>query len=266
MGELVDGRWERRPLLRRDGGGAFDRPPSTFRAWATADGAPGPTGAGGFRAEPGRYHLYVSLACPWAHRALIVRALKGLEGAIGASVVHPDMGEDGWSFATGFPGATGDLLHGDAYLRDLYLRADPRATTRVTVPVLWDRERGTIVSNESADIILMLDAWPGAAGPSLWPEAVREEGDALVARVYESVNNGVYRAGFAGSQAAYDEAVAGLFEELDALEERLARQRWLLGPPTLADVRLFTTLIRFDTAYHGHFKCNRRKLTEYPAL
>lgn len=266
MGELVDGRWERRPLLRRDGGGAFDRPPSTFRAWATADGAPGPTGAGGFRAEPGRYHLYVSLACPWAHRALIVRALKGLEGAIGASVVHPDMGEDGWSFATGFPGATGDLLHGDAYLRDLYLRADPRATTRVTVPVLWDRERGTIVSNESADIILMLDAWPGAAGPSLWPEAVREEGDALVARVYESVNNGVYRAGFAGSQAAYDEAVAGLFEELDALEERLARQRWLLGPPTLADVRLFTTLIRFDTAYHGHFKCNRRKLIEYPAL
>ncbi len=270
MGHLEGGRWTRGPLARLRGG-AFDRPPSTFRAWVTADGAPGPSGVGGFRAEPGRYHLYVSHACPWAHRTMIARALKGLEPHVGASVVHPDMEEDGWTFRTDFPGATGDRLMALPFLRDLYLRADPRATTRVTVPVLWDRERGTIVSNESSEIIRMMtsawDALPGVRPLDLWPEALRAGIEAVNAPIYETVNNGVYRAGFAGTQAAYDGAVRALFATLDRLEERLSRSRWLIGGRlTEADLRLFTTLVRFDTAYHGHFKCNRRKLIEYPAL
>ena len=270
MGQLENGVWTQAPLARLSGGGAFDRPASVFRHWVTADGSVGPTGEGGFRAESGRYHLYVSYACPWAHRTLIVRALKGLEPHIGVSVVHPDMLEEGWTFSTDFPGATGDTLMGLPFLRDVYLRADPWATTKVTVPILWDRERGTVFSNESAEIIRMLtSAWDAITGNTLdlWPEALREAIEPVNARIYDTVNNGVYRAGFARSQAAYEEAALALFETLDWLEERLSRQRWLMGDSlSEADIRLFTTLVRFDTVYHGHFKCNRRKLIEYPHL
>ncbi|CAN5622957.1 glutathione S-transferase family protein [soil metagenome] len=234
------------------------------------DGAPGPTGEGGFPAEPGRYHLYVSHACPWAHRTLIFRALKGLEEHIGVDAVHPFMGEDGWTFETGFDGATGDRLLGKRYLREVYIEADPRATGRVTVPVLWDRQRGTIVSNESADIIRMFNsAFDAVTGnrADFWPEALRGEIEAVNARIYESVNNGVYRAGFASKQAAYDEAASALFAALDWLEERLASRRYLMGERvTEADWRLATTLFRFDAVYHGHFKCNRRRLVDYAEL
>jgi putative glutathione S-transferase len=272
MGELRDGQWvtDQAAAASTSARGAFERRPSTFRHWVTADGTPGPSGEGGFRAEPGRYHLYVSLACPWAHRTLIVRALKDLGPLIETSVVHPDMLGDGWTFGGGFPGATGDRLMGLPFLRDVYLRADPRATTRVTVPVLWDTRRATIVSNESAEIIRMMNgAWDALTGNALdlWPRDLREEIEAVNDRVYGSVNNGVYRAGFARSQRAYDEAVRDLFDTLDWLEARLSQARWLVGNRlTEADIRLFTTLARFDTAYHGHFKCNRRKLIEYPAL
>ena len=269
MGQLENGVWTEAPLARLSGG-AFDRPASVFRHWITPDGSPGPSGEGGFRAESGRYHLYVSYACPWAHRTLIVRALKGLEPHIGVSVVHPDMLEQGWTFSTDFPGATGDTLMGLPYLRDVYLRADPRATTKVTVPVLWDRERETIVSTESAEIIrMMTSAWDGITGNrlDLWPERLRKGMEPVNARIYDTVNNGVYRAGFARTQAAYEEAALALFDTLDWLEERLSRSRWLMGETmTEADIRLFTTLVRFDTVYHGHFKCNRRKIVEYPAL
>jgi putative glutathione S-transferase len=241
-----------------------------FRNWVTPDGAPGATGDGGFAAEPGRYHLYVSHACPWAHRTMIVRALKGLEPHIDVSVVSPDMLEDGWTFATDFPGATGDTLMGLPFLRDVYLRSNPQATTKVTVPVLWDKARGRIVSNESSEIIrMMTSAWDGVTGNrlDLWPADLREAIEPVNARIYDTVNNGVYRAGFARAQTAYDRAVREIFATLDWLEERLSGQRFLIGPRmTEADIRLVTTLLRFDTVYHGHFKCNRRKLIEYPAL
>lgn len=270
MGQLENGTWVAHAPLARIRDGAFDRPPSTFRDWVTPDGRPGPSGEGGFPAASGRYHLYVSYACPWAHRTLIVRGLKGLEAHIGVSVVHPDMLEDGWTFSTDFPGATRDTLMGLPFLRDVYLRADPRATTKVTVPVLWDRERGTIVNNESSEIIrMMTSAWDGITGNrlDLWPEALREALEPVNDRIYRTVNNGVYRAGFATTQRAYDRAVRELFETLDWLEERLSGRRYLMGDRlTEADIRLFTTLIRFDTVYHGHFKCNRRKLIEFPAL
>jgi putative glutathione S-transferase len=269
MGHLQDGRW------RTDAGfagsdGRFARSESRFRNWVTPDGAPGPSGAGGFKAESGRYHLYVSLACPWAHRALIFRKLKGLEPHIGVDVVHPLMREDGWTFATDFPGATGDSLHGARFLREVYTRAEPTATTKVTVPVLWDKARETIVSNESSEIIRMFDAaFAGVADPGapLWPAELREEIEAVNARVYPGLNNGVYRAGFATTQDAYDEAAEEVFATLDWLEDRLADRRWLLGErQTEADWRLFTTLLRFDAVYHGHFKCNRRRLVDYPNL
>jgi putative glutathione S-transferase len=270
MGLLVDGVWHSTWYDTRSTGGAFERKPSLFRNWVTPDGAPGPTGTGGFAAASGRYHLYVSYACPWAHRTLIFRALKGLVPHIGLSVVHPDMGDDGWTFETAFPGATGDTLHGLPFLRDIYLRADPRANTRVTVPVLWDRERGTIVSNESSEIIRMFNAaFDGLTGKTddYWPQALREAIEPVNARIYDTVNNGVYRAGFATSQAAYDAAVVPLFDSLDWLEDRLSRQRYLMGDRiTEADWRLFPTLVRFDLVYHLHFKCNRRRLTDYPAL
>ncbi|MBP1806700.1 glutathione S-transferase family protein [Rubellimicrobium aerolatum] len=269
MGQLENGRWVEAPVARVKAG-AFDRPDSVLRNWVTPDGAPGPTGDGGFKAESGRYHLYVSYACPWAHRTLIVRALKGLEDHIGVSVVHPDMLGDGWTFATDFPGATGDTLHGLPFLRDIYTRSDPGITTKVTVPVLWDRERNRIVSNESAEIIrMMTSAWDGIIGNrlDLWPQDLHDALEPVNARIYDTLNNGVYKAGFAESQGAYDAAVHPLFDTLDWLEERLARQRYLLGERmTEADIRLFTTLIRFDTVYHGHFKCNRRKLIEHPNL
>ena len=269
MGQLENGTWVQAPVARVRHG-AFDRPASVFRNWVTSDGRPGPSGEGGFAPESGRYHLYVSHACPWAHRTMIVRELKGLSPHISVSVVSPDMLGEGWTFSTEFPGATGDTLMGLPFLRDVYLRADPQASTKVTVPVLWDKERRTIVSNESSEIIrMMTSAWDAVTGNDLdlWPHDLREEIEPVNARIYDTVNNGVYRAGFATSQEAYDRAVRDLFETLDWLEDRLSRQRFLMGSRmTEADIRLFTTLVRFDTVYHGHFKCNRRKLIEYPNL
>ncbi|MGU3540058.1 glutathione S-transferase family protein [Methylobacterium sp. A54F] len=265
MGMLVDGAWQDRWYDTKSTGGRFERKQSAFRNWVTADGSPGPSGSGGFPSAAGRYHLYVSLACPWAHRTLIVRALKGLEDAISVSVVDPHMGGEGWVFGDS-PGATPDPIGGAQRLYEVYLRADPRYTGRVTVPVLWDRERDTIVSNESAEIIRMLNAAFGGTGPDLYPAALREAIDAVNARVYDRVNNGVYKAGFATTQAAYAEAFEALFAELDALEEALGRSRYLCGPLTEADIRLFTTLVRFDPVYVGHFKCNRRRIADYPNL
>ncbi|WP_333830638.1 glutathione S-transferase family protein [Pararhodobacter sp.] len=270
MGRLIDGEWNSAWYDTDSTGGAFKRDTSRFRNWVRADGAPGPSGEGGFKAESGRYHLYVSYACPWAHRTLIFRALKGLEDHIGVSVVHPDMLDEGWEFGTDFEGATGDTLFGAAYLRDIYTRADPKISGRVTVPVLWDKERGTIVSNESAEIIRMLNsAFDAITGNSddYWPAPLRDQIEAVNERVYDNVNNGVYKAGFATTQAAYDAAVHPLFETLDWLEAHLATNRFLLGDRlTEADWRLFTTLVRFDSVYHLHFKCNRRRLVDYPHL
>jgi putative glutathione S-transferase len=270
MGSLRDGEWitGRTGATGRDG--RFRRSPTTWRNWITRDGAPGPSGAGGFPAESGRYHLYVSYACPWASRTLIFRALKGLEQHVSVDVVHPFLGVDGWTFETGFPGATGDRVLGRRLLREVYLAADPAASGRVTVPVLWDKERATIVSNESAEIIRMFNAaFDGITGNALdyWPAPLRAAIEDVNARVYDGLNNGVYRAGFARSQEAYDEAVAEVFATLDWLEGRLARARYLMGDrPTEADWRLATTLFRFDPVYHGHFKCNRRRLIDYPNL
>jgi putative glutathione S-transferase len=270
MGRLVEGTWRDEWYDTDASGGAFRRDTSRFRNWITADGAPGPSGEGGFAAEAGRYHLYVSLACPWAHRTLIFRALKGLDELIPVSVVHPDMLAEGWELRDDYPGATGDRLHGLPYLRDLYVRAKPDVSGRVTVPVLWDRARGTIVSNESSEIIRMFNgAFDGLTGDraDFWPEDLRDGIEEVNARVYDTVNNGVYKAGFATTQEAYDAAVGPLFETLDWLEERLSSRRYLMGGRvTEADWRLWTTLVRFDPVYHGHFKCNRRKLVEYPAL
>lgn len=249
--------------------GEFIRKDSQFRHWVTPDGSPGSSGEGGFPAEPGRYHLYVSWACPWAHRTLIFRTLKGLEGLISVSVVNPYMLDAGWSFDP-YPGSTPDHLHGVRHMHELYTRADPRYTGIVTVPVLWDKKRDTIVNNESAEIIRMFNSAFDALTDrheDYYPEALRAEIDAINERVYETVNNGVYRAGFATSQAAYDRAFDGLFDTLDWLDDRLARQRYLAGDRlTEADWRLFTTLVRFDAVYYGHFKCNRRRLLDYPHL
>ena len=270
MGRLQNGAWQDGWYDTKSTGGKFERTTTTFRNWITPDGAPGPTGEGGFPAASGRYHLYVSYACPWAHRTLIFRALKGLDDHIGVSVVHPDMLSDGWEFRTDFDGATGDRLFDLPYLRDIYTRADPNISGRVTVPVLWDKTRGTIVSNESAEIIRMFNsAFDGITGnrDDYWPVELRDEIEGVNARIYDTVNNGVYKAGFATTQEAYDEAVSELFDSLDWLEARLADNRYLMGDRiTEADWRLFTTLIRFDAVYHGHFKCNRAKLIEYPHL
>lgn len=270
MGQLLNGRWERAWYDTASTGGAFKRTTAGFRNWVTADGSAGPTGTDGYAAESGRYHLYVSHACPWAHRTLIFRALKGLEPHIGLSVVHPDMLDDGWTFGTDFPGTTGDALFDLPFLRDLYTRAAPDVSGRVTVPVLWDRARNTIVSNESSEIIRMFNsAFDGLTGDSrdYWPVPLRAEIEVLNARIYNEVNNGVYKAGFATTQAAYDAAVEPLFAALDWLEMRLADRRWLLGDAlTEADWRLFTTLVRFDSVYHLHFKCNRRRIVDYPNL
>lgn len=269
MGLLVDGRWQDKWYDTKATGGTFERSASKFRNWVTADGSAGPTGDGGFKAEPGRYHLYVSLACPWAHRTLIFRALKRLEDAISVSIVHHFMGEQGWTFLAK-DGATGDTLYGLDYLHQVYTKADPAYSGRVTVPVLWDKQRETIVNNESSEIIRMLnsafDEW-GDATLDLYPEALRSEIDAVNATVYPNVNNGVYRAGFATTQSAYEEAFAQLFQTLDGLDERLSRQRYLAGNRlTEADWRLFTTLVRFDAVYVGHFKCNLKRIADYPNL
>jgi putative glutathione S-transferase len=268
MGQLVEGVWSgRHQPPSKDG--RFVRTETQFRNWVTADGSAGPTGEGGFPAEAGRYHLYVSLACPWAHRTLIMRSLKRLDEAIGVSVVHWHLGDHGWTFEEG-RGATGDRLHGLDYLHQIYARARPDYTGRVSVPVLWDQQRRTIVNNESAEIIRMLNGAferVGARGPDYYPEPSRTEIDALNDEIFEHVNNGVYKSGFARSQAAYEEAVTALFATLDELEERLSRQRYLTGERiTEADTRLFTTLVRFDPVYVGHFKCNLRRLVDYPNL
>jgi len=269
MGLLVDGIWQDRWYDTAKTSGGFVRSESRFRNWITPDGAPGPSGEGGFAAEPGRYHLYVSRACPWAHRTLIFRALKGLEDAISVSVTHWLMAEDGWTFEPG-PGVVSDTVNGARYMHEIYTQADPRYFGRVTVPVLWDKRRRTIVSNESADIIRMLNSafdGVGALAGDYYPEDQRAEIDALNTRIYDTVNNGVYKAGFATTQAAYEEAVRPLFGTLDWLEERLSRQRFLCGErQTEADWRLFTTLVRFDPVYVGHFKCNIRRLVDYPNL
>jgi glutathionyl-hydroquinone reductase len=269
MGMLVNGEWRDVVYETSSTGGRFERPPSAFRNWVTADGSPGPTGTGGFAAERGRYHLYVSLACPWAHRTLIMRRLKGLEDCVSLSVVHWRMRELGWTFSSG-PSVTGDPVNSAQTLYEVYLAADQHYTGRVTVPVLWDRERQTIVSNESAEILRMFDSAFDAVGATpgdYYPKQLRADIDALNDRIYRDVNNGVYRAGFATTQAAYEEAVRSLFETLDWLESGLSRSRYLLGDQlTEADIRLFTTLVRFDAVYHGHFKCNIRRIVDYPAL
>ncbi len=263
MGKLIDGVWHDVGYDTKKTGGRFVRRESQFRDRVTADGS------SGFKAEPGRYHLYVSLACPWAHRTLIFRRLKRLEEVISISVVHWHMAENGWEFGDGKL-CTGDRLGGRQYLHQVYTDARPDYSGRVTVPVLWDAKENTIVNNESAEIIRMLnrefDAW-GDASLDLYPEALRAEIDALNEVIFRRVNNGVYKAGFATRQEAYEEAFEELFETLDDLEGRLGRQRYLLGGRlTEADVRLFTTLLRFDPVYHGHFKCNRRRLADYPHL
>ena len=266
MGLLVEGKWVDQWYETESNRGEFKRQDSLFRNWVTADGSPGPSGEGGFKAEAGRYHLYVSLACPWAHRTLILRQLKGLEDLISVSVVEPLMLEQGWEFSDQYP----DHLFGLDYLHQVYTRAVPGLTSRVTVPVLWDKQRETIVSNESAEIIRMLNsAFDGITGnrEDFYPAAMRDEIDQLNDWIYPSINNGVYRAGFATTQRAYAEAYADLFAALDLLEERLATRRYLLGDRiTEADWRLFTTLLRFDPVYFGHFKTNRQRLEDYRNL
>ena len=266
MGVLVEGKWQDKWYDTKTTGGHFVRPDSRYRHWVTADGSPGPTGEGDFKAEPGRYHLYVSLACPWAHRTLIFRRLKKLTDAISVSVVEPHMLAEGWTFNEENP----DHLYGAQRLYEIYLKANPNYSGRVTVPVLWDKQRETIVSNESAEIIRMLNSAFdefGDATLDFFPEALRDDIDELNATVYANVNNGVYRAGFATSQEAYEDAFRSLFNTLDELDARLDEQRFLMGDPlTEADWRLFTTLVRFDAVYFGHFKCNRRRIADYPNL
>ena len=270
MGLLVDGKWQDKWYDTASTGGRFVRHESQFRHWITADGSAGPSGEAGFKAEAGRYHLYVSLACPWAHRTLIFRALKGLQDLVSVSVVHPLMLEQGWTLRTDFPGATGDDLYQLDTLYQLYLKADPHFTGRVTVPTLWDKQTQTIVNNESAEIIRMFNSafdGLGAAVGDYYPPAQRDRIDHWNTRIYDHVNNGVYKAGFATTQEAYEEAVGKLFAELDAIETHLASHRYLAGDVlTEADWRLFTTLIRFDAVYVGHFKCNIRRLADYPQL
>jgi putative glutathione S-transferase len=269
MGLLVDGEWRDQWYDTKSTGGRFKRDISRFRNWVTADGRAGPSGASGFQAEAGRYHLYVSYACPWAHRTLIFRALKGLEDMISVSVVHWYMAENGWTFADG-DGVVPDPIHNADCLYQVYQAADASYTGRVTVPVLWDKTKATIVSNESADIIRMFNSafdGIGATEGDYYPEPLREEIDEINARVYTTVNNGVYKAGFATTQEAYEEAVEPLFESLEWLDGRLSTQRYLLGDQiTEADWRLFTTLLRFDPVYVGHFKCNRRRIVDFENL
>lgn len=269
MGSLRDGVWQNGDVSGADAHGHFVRAQAQLRNWITPDGAAGPSGEAGFKAEPGRYHLYVSLACPWANRTMIMRALKGLEPMIDVSVTHWLLGDQGWTFEPG-PGVIADPLYGSHYLHELYTRNDPRYTGKVTVPVLWDKQRHRIVSNESSEILRMLGSafdGVGARPGDYYPARLRPEIVAVNARVYDTLNNGVYRAGFAKSQAAYEAAVTPLFETLDWLEQRLQTSRYVCGDAlSEADIRLFTTLARFDNVYHGHFKCNVRRLIDYPAL
>nr|WP_297403920.1 glutathione S-transferase family protein [uncultured Marinobacter sp.] len=271
MGLLVDGKWHDQWYDTGKTGGKFEREAARFRNWVTANGSPGPDGEGGFRAESGRYHLYVSMACPWAHRTLIFRKLKGLEKHISVSVVHPDMVENGWEFRPDSEQHR-DHLHGFRFMHEVYTRAAPEYSGRVTVPTLWDKKKETIASNESAEIIRMFNsAFDDLEGVrkdlDFYPERLQTEINEVNARVYDTVNNGVYKAGFATAQDKYEEAYKALFESLDWLENRLAGQRYLVGGQlTEADWRLFTTLIRFDAVYYSHFKCNRQRISDFPAL
>jgi putative glutathione S-transferase len=268
---LVDGQWTDawQPVQAVDAKGGFVRQTSSFRDWVTPDGAAGPTGKSGFRAERGRYHLYAAFPCPWATRTLIARKLKRLEDVVSVAIVEPAMTDQGWWFGE-YPCADRDAVNGATYLREIYTRADPHFTGRVTVPVLWDKERRTIVNNESADLLRMFNSGFGALADEavdLCSEDLRADIDSLNDAVHPSLNNGVYRAGFATTQEAYEEAFAGVFAMLDALERRLAAGPYLFGDRlTEADIRVFVTLARFDVAYHGLFKCNLRRIADYPNL
>ncbi|NNE52334.1 MAG: glutathione S-transferase family protein [Sulfitobacter sp.] len=270
MGLLVDGEWKDQWYDTKKTSGKFERSAAKFRNWITRDGNAGPSGEGGFKAESGRYHLYVSYACPWAHRALIFRQLKNLTDHIGVSAVHPDMLGEGWTFETDADGATGDRLYDLPFARDIYTKADPNFSGRVTVPILWDKDRETIVSNESSEIIRMFnDAFNDITGNTddYWPKALRKAIAPINDRIYDTLNNGVYKSGFATTQEAYDEAVHPLFDTLDWIEGILSENRYLTGDKiTEADWRLFTTLIRFDLVYHLHFKCNRKRIVDYPNI
>jgi len=267
MGLLVEGVWQQDGVRTKDG--HFIRPAPRFRSWVTPDGGAGPSGEGGFKAAAGRYHLYVSLACPWAHRAVIFRKLKALENIISMSVVSPDMLKDGWTFNKD-EGSTGDDVNGKSKLSEIYLLADPKYTGRVSVPVLWDKERKTIVNNESSEIIRMLnsafDAFSNVRS-DYYPQALRAKIDGINELVFPNINNGVYRAGFATTQEAYEQAFRNVFDALDEIEQTLSQQRYLVGSTiTEADWRLFPTLVRFDAVYYAHFKCNWRHIYEYPNL
>lgn len=269
MGLLQNGKWVDQWYDTKSNGGHFVRKAPQFRSWVSADGAAGPSGDSGFKAEPGRYHLYVSLACPWAHRTLIFRALKGLEQMISISVVHWYMAEDGWTFDVG-DGVVPDTVNAVTLMHEIYTKAMPDYSGRVTVPVLWDKQTKTIVSNESSEIIRMFNTAFDAVGAKVgdyYPPDLRSEIDSLNERIYTTVNNGVYRCGFATTQEAYEQAITPLFDTLDWLEDRLRAKRYLTGDQiTEADWRLFTTLIRFDVVYVGHFKCNIRRIADYPNL
>ncbi|MFK8079184.1 MAG: glutathione S-transferase family protein [Granulosicoccus sp.] len=270
MGLLVDGQWHDTWYDTDSTGGKFQRSEAGFRNWITADGSAGPTGSGGFKAEAGRYHLYASYACPWVHRVLIYRTLKGLESMIDVSFVHWFMADRGWTFNEDDNGIVGDRLNGKELMHQIYTLADPEYSGRVTVPVIWDKQTGTIVSNESSEIIRMLNSafdGVGAQQDDYYPEPLRGPIDTINDRVYDTLNNGVYKSGFATTQSAYDEAVVPLFETLDWLEGLLEDKRFLCGAqPTEADWRLLPTLLRFDLVYHGHFKCNLKRLQDYPNL
>lgn len=270
MGLLIDGVWSDAWYDTKASQGKFVRDIARFRNWVTKDGTAGPSGEAGFAAEAGRYHLYVSYACPWAHRTLMMRSLKGLEDYISISVVHPYMVEDGWTFATDFNGATGDTLMGKSFMRDVYIESYDKVSGRVTVPVLWDKKQHCIVSNESSEIIRMFNsAFDHLTGNTrdFWPEAMRDEIEQVNELVYHNVNNGVYKSGFATDAAVYATEVTAVFEALDKLEARLSQQRYLMGAKfTEADIRLFATLIRFDPVYVGHFKCNLKRIYDCPNL
>ena len=270
MGLLIDGVWSTEWYDTSRTGGHFVRDTARFRNWVTADGSAGPSGDGGFAAESGRYHLYVSYACPWAHRTLIFRHLKDLTGHISVSVVHPLMLDEGWTFKTDDQGATGDTLLGKSFMHEIYTTSDANVSGRVTVPVLWDKKQGCIVSNESSEIIRMFNsAFDHITGNELdfWPVEMRDEIEVVNLDIYENINNGVYRTGFAGTAEAYEESVTKLFDALDRMEARLIGNRYLMGDRlTEADWRFFATLIRFDPVYVGHFKCNIRRIADYTAI
>lgn len=269
MGLLVNGEWKEQWYDTKSTGGRFVRKDSQFRNWITPDGSPGISGEGGFKAEAGRYHLYVSYACPWAHRTLIMRHVKGLENIISVSVVNPIMLENGWTFEP-MDGVIEDSVNHADYLYQVYLAADPNYSGRVTVPVLWDKKQNTIVNNESSEILRMFNSAfdeVGAKEGDFSPEALLDEIDAINDKVYNNVNNGVYKTGFATEQSVYEENFDNLFNTLDELEELLGKQKYLVSDQiTEADWRLFTTLVRFDPVYFGHFKCNKKQIVDYPNL